>query len=216
MYSITHFPPVSNQEAAPRLSEQPTIHPSACLRDCVVGSWTDIGPNCWLAEATVGDYTYFAGDAQVIYAKVGKFCSIASHVRINPGNHPMDRVTQHHATYRRVSYGFSDTDDEAFFSWRRAHACHIGHDVWLGHGVTVMPGVSIGTGAAVGSGAVVTKPIGDYEIAVGVPARVIRKRFSDDVIAALLRIAWWDWDRSTLEARFDALRDVDTFIAAYG
>lgn len=110
----------------------------------------------------------------------------------------------------------SHTEEYVFFAWRRAHACHIGHDVWLGHGVTVMPGVSIGTGAVVGSGAVVTKPIGDYEIAVGVPARVTRKRFSDDVITALLRIAWWDWDRATLAARFDVLRDVDAFIAAYG
>jgi phosphonate metabolism protein (transferase hexapeptide repeat family) len=137
-------------------------------------------------------------------------------VRINPGNHPMDRVTQHHMTYRRVEYGFADTDDEAFFEWRRARKCVIGHDVWIGHAAIVMPGVSIGTGAVIGSGAVVTKDVPAYTIAVGVPARPIRKRFSDDVIEALQRIAWWNWDRATLEERFAELNDVNAFVAKYG
>ncbi|MFN8562280.1 MAG: hypothetical protein U0703_11820 [Anaerolineae bacterium] len=79
---------------------------------------------------------YAAGDVSIIYADVGKFCSIASHVRINPGNHPMERVTQHHMTYRRRQFGFGE-DDHAFFDWRRAHRCSIGHDVWLGHGAIV-------------------------------------------------------------------------------
>jgi hypothetical protein len=62
----------------------------------------------------------------------------------------------------------------------------------------------------------VTKDIEPYTIAVGVPAMPIRKRFSEAVIAALLRIAWWDWDRATLEARFDDLLDAEAFVAKYG
>ncbi len=201
---------------AKRLSELPTIHPTSRIVECHIGAWTDIGPNCSLAESTLGDYSYLAGDAQVIYSTIGKFCSIASHVRINPGNHPMGRVTQHHMTYRRAAYGFGETDDSAFFEWRRAHRCAIGHDVWLGHNAIVMPGVSIGTGAVIGSGAVVTKDIGPYEIAVGVPARVVKKRFADDVIAALLKSAWWDWSRAELEARFAELNDLERFIQRYG
>ena len=162
------------------------------------------------------DYSYAAGDASIIYAEVGKFCSIASHARINPGNHPMDRVTQHHMTYRRVEYGFDSTDDVEFFKWRRDHRCVIGHDVWLGHAVVVMPGVTIGTGAVVGSQAVVTKDVAPYQVVAGVPARPIRMRFSDDVIAKLLSIQWWNWDRCTLKERFNDLRDVPAFIAKYG
>jgi hypothetical protein len=63
---------------------------------------------------------------------------------------------------------------------------------------------------------VVTKDIAPYEIAVGVPAKPIRKRFSDEIIAALLRIAWWEWDRATLKSRFDDLLDMETFIVKYG
>jgi phosphonate metabolism protein (transferase hexapeptide repeat family) len=151
----------------------------------------------------------------IIYADVGKYCSIASHVRINPGNHPMWRVTQHHMTYRRRQYGFGE-DDHQFFQWRRDHRCTIGHDVWIGHGAIIMPGVTVGIGAVVGSGAVVTKDVEPYTIVVGVAAHPVRKRFSDDIIEKLMKIAWWDWDRATLEARFDDLLDIDTFVEKYG
>jgi acetyltransferase-like isoleucine patch superfamily enzyme len=74
--------------------------------DSQIGSWTEIGKNTKILESTVGDYTYDAGDVMIVYTDVGKFCSIASHTRINPGNHPKWRVTQHHFTYRRAQFGF--------------------------------------------------------------------------------------------------------------
>ncbi len=215
LHPIPLFPPNRIREPK-RLGEAPTIHETSLIIDSQIGSWTDIGSHCAIVESTFDDYSYVAGDAQIIYASIGKFCSIASHVRINPGNHPMDRVTQHHMTYRRVEYGFADTDDATFFDWRRAYRCVVGHDVWIGHAAIIMPGVSVGTGAVVGSNAVVTKDVAPYEIVVGVPAKPIRKRFPDDVIAALLRIAWWDWDRATLEARFGEFNNLETFIATYG
>lgn len=197
------------------LGELPYIHPSCLIHDSHIGSWTEIGENTFMSESTFDDYSYIAGDGQIIYATIGKFCSIASHVRINPGNHPMERVTQHHMTYRRKLFGFGE-DDAEFFAWRRSHQCVIGHDVWIGHNATIMPGVSIGTGAVIGAGAVVTKPVDPYTIAVGVPAKPIRKRFSEDVIDKLLHIAWWEWDRRLLVERFDDLLDMPRFIEKYG
>ena len=214
LQTLSQFPEFQSRPHK-TLGERPTIHTSTRIYASQIGSWTDIGPNCILAETVFDDYSYVAGDAQIIYSQIGKFCSIASHVRINPGNHPMDRVTQHHSTYRRIEYGFDTTDDQEFFEWRRSHACVIGHDVWIGHGAIVMPGVHIGTGAVIGSTAVVTKDVAPYSIVVGVPARPIKKRFSDEVIAALLKIAWWEWDRATLQARFHELRDVPAFVAKY-
>lgn len=197
-----------------QLGEAPYLHDNVFLHDSYVGSWTELGRGTTLSESTFGDYSYTAGDVSIIYTDVGKFCSIASHTRINPGNHPTWRVTQHHMTYRRKQYGLGE-DDTEFFNWRREHRCVIGHDVWLGHGALVMAGVKIGTGSVIGSGAVVTKDIDPYTVAVGVPARPIKKRFSDEIAEALLEIAWWDWDRSTLEARFNDLMDVEAFIANY-
>ncbi len=199
-----------------RLGEQPYIDETARVQESMVGAWTALGPNTSIVESTFGNYSYTAGDVQIIYSDVGKFCSIASHVRLNPGNHAMWRVTQHHATYRLKDYGFADHDDEAFFGWRRAHRVTLGHDVWLGHGVIVMPGVTIGTGAIAGSGAVVTKDVAPYTIVGGVPAKPIRRRFPEAVAESLMRIAWWDWPRETLVARWHEMNDLDAFLKKHG
>ncbi len=210
----TNSKPASGQGRM--LGEQPWVHETSRITQSELGPWTAIGPNCTISESTFGDYSYCAGDVSIIYSEVGKFCSIASHVRLNPGNHPMNRVTQHHMTYRRRQYGFGDTDDAAFFDWRRADKVTVGHDVWLGHGVLVMPGVSIGTGAVVGAGAVVTKDIEPYMVAVGVPAKPLRPRFPADVVEKLMAIAWWDWPREVLEERFEELNDLEAFLEKYG
>lgn len=215
MHYYERFPEKSIEEGGPPLGEIPTIHSSCQVRDSKIGSWTALGAGTSLIESSFGDYSYTAGNVQIIYSTIGKYCSIANSVRINPGNHPQWRVTQHHMTYRCVSYGLGKEDDHEFFQWRRAHHCNIGHDVWIGHGATIMPGVSIGTGAIVGSGAVVTKNIGPYEIAVGVPAKVIKKRFPQQIIDSLLASEWWNWDREVLEERFRDLYNVEQFIEKY-
>jgi hypothetical protein len=169
-----------------------------------------------IAESTVGDYTYLVDQCSVIYSRIGKFCSIASHVRINPGNHPMWRATQHHMTYRRASYGFGEVDDADFFQWRRDDRVVIGNDVWIGHAAIVLPGVTIGDGAVIAAGAVVTKDVDPYTIVGGVPAHFIRERLPRDLAEAMQRIAWWDWPREVLEQRFDDLAgDAAAFVEKY-
>lgn len=215
MYEYELVVPEGYSAAEKRLSEKPTIHKTSAVKNSSLGSWTDIGPRVQIAESTVGDYTYFAGDASAIYSEIGKYCSIASHVRINPGNHPKWRVTQHHCTYRKVQYGFDTVNDEDFFQWRREARVVIGHDVWLGHGAIVMPGIKIGTGAVVGSGAVVTKDIPPYGIAVGVPARVIKMRFDTDIVGKILKTEWWNWDREMMEERFKDFYEPSLFLEKY-
>ncbi len=210
------FPEAPANHEPKMLSDKPGIHPSCRIHKSEIGGWTELMADCRVLESTFGDYSYAAGDVWIVYSDVGKFCSIASHVRINPGNHPMERVTQHHCTYRRKQYGFDDKDDDAVFNWRRSKRCIIGHDVWMGHAAIVMPGVKIGTGAVIGSGAVVTKDVSPYAIAVGVPAKPIKKRFDDKTAERLQEIAWWDWDHDTLQERFHDLLDMSTFLEKYG
>ncbi len=216
MKVIERFPITPEPKPRLQLSEEPHIHETCHLHKVRIGSYTQLGANTSMNEVEFGDYSYTAGNVSIVYATVGKFTSIANSVRINPGNHPQWRVTQHHCTYRRVQYGFDTVEDEEFFQWRRDHHCTIGHDVWIGHGAIIMPGVKIGHGAIIGSSAVVTNDVPDYSIAVGVKAKVIKQRFSDKIAEALLNIAWWDWDRATLEARFEDLFDVESFIEKYG
>ena len=152
----------------------------------------------------------------MIYTVIGKFCSIAAHTRINPGNHPLERVAMHHFTYRASRYGIG-SDEETFFQWRADHAVSIGHDVWLGHGVVVLPGVSIGNGAAIGAGSIVTKDVEPYSIIVGNPGKPLRKRFSDEVISGLESLAWWDWSLEKLSDRLTDFRNLqpEQFIDKY-
>jgi phosphonate metabolism protein (transferase hexapeptide repeat family) len=193
----------------------PRVHPTAVLREATLGVWTSVGAGTSIVESTIGDYTYLVDQCQVIYSEIGRYCSIASHVRINPGNHPLWRVTSHHLTYRRAAYGLGE-DDAAFFDWRRRHPVRIGHDVWIGHGAIVLPGVSVGNGAAIGAGAVVTKDVPPYWVVAGVPARPIRPRFPPEVAAQIERSAWWEWSREELEERLDDLCDLDRFLARFG
>jgi phosphonate metabolism protein (transferase hexapeptide repeat family) len=193
--------------AGKALGPEPCIHPSASVRDSTLGAYTEVGARTTLAEVEMGDYSYVVHDAQVIYATIGRFCSIASHTRVNPGNHPLERVALNHFTYRASAYGLGP-DEAGFFDWRRSHRVVLGHDVWLGHGVIVLPGVTIGTGAAIGAGAVVTKDVPPFAVAVGNPARVIRFRFPEAVRDSLLRVAWWDWPRDKLAAALDDIRNL--------
>jgi phosphonate metabolism protein (transferase hexapeptide repeat family) len=203
--------------AGKKLGLQPVIDPTANVRDAVLGRYTEIGARTVFAESTLGDYSYVVNDSNIIYTTIGKFCSIAAHTRINPGNHPMQRASQAHFTYRASAY-FEDAEDEAaFFDWRRSTPVTIGHDVWIGHGAIVLAGRSIGTGAVVAGGAVVTKDVPDYTIVAGNPARVIRRRFPEEIGERLKALAWWDWEHAALRTALDDFRalSVEAFLEAY-
>ncbi len=197
-------------------SSEPLVSPTSQIMNTYAGDWTFIGPRNKIVEAKIGDYTYTMDDVTINYAEIGKCCSIASHVCINPVNHPMERVTQHHMTYRRIDYGFAKTDDEEIFNWRRQNRVTIGHDVWIGHGAIIMKGVKVGTGAVIASGAVVTKDVEPYTIVGGVPAKTIKERFNREIAEKLLQIAWWNWPRETMEERFFELNDLESFLEKYG
>jgi phosphonate metabolism protein (transferase hexapeptide repeat family) len=191
-----------------RLSEAPTIDPTARLHATTLGKWTEVGARCVLHEVTLGDYTYVVHDSDLAYTTTGRFCSIAAATRINPGNHPLERAALHHFTYRSAMFDMGP-DDDAFFEWRRNSPVTLGHDVWIGHGAIVLPGVRVGTGAAIGAGAVVTKDVPDFAIMVGVPARILRFRFPEEVRKALLAIAWWDFPHARLREVLADLRVLD-------
>jgi phosphonate metabolism protein (transferase hexapeptide repeat family) len=191
------------------VSETPEIDPSALVRGSDFGAYTFIGARSIVTGSEIHDYAYAMGDNQIAHATVGKFCNIATAVRINPSNHPWWRATLHHFTYRSRSHGFELEDDESFFRWRAEDRVVIEPDVWIGHGAIIMPGVRIGCGAVVGSGAVVTRDVSPYSIVVGVPATVLRPRVDAATAEKLQRIAWWDWSRERLEAALPDFRHLD-------
>jgi len=99
---------VMSPEAAvlkrPALSEKPAVHPTAHIRSCCLGPWTAVGARTTVAESSMGAYSYVVNDSNIVWSDIGKFCSIAAHTRLNPGNHPLERVALHHFTYRSKGY----------------------------------------------------------------------------------------------------------------
>ncbi len=200
-----------------KLTEEPTIHPTAVVSQSVLGRYTEIGDRCRLDEVEFGDYSYIERDGSIWCATVGKFANFAASVRINATNHPTWRATLHHFTYRASNY-WPDADmEQDFFAWRRKNRVFIGHDVWIGHGATVLPGVTVGNGAVIGAGAVVSKDVAPYTIVGGVPARLIRERFGADIVARFEKLAWWDWDHAKLRDALDDFRmlDADAFLVRH-
>ena len=182
------------QYATPLLSE---TRVESSLRRFDIGQWTYGVPDC--RYQSYGNATL----------KIGKFCSIAPDVRIFlAGEHQTDCVT---------SYPFS----HMFLSGKvlpqkngSKGSVVIGNDVWIGDGVLILSGVTIGDGAVIAARAIVSHDVAPYSIVGGVPAKLIRMRFTPEVIAELLRISWWDWPVEKINQEISVLgsSDVTAFI----
>lgn len=172
---------------------------------------------------TVGDYTMyndFTGDPtlfeknNVLYQYpvnhdrllIGKFCSIACGARFlfNSANHTMRSLSTYPFPLFFEEWGLDPGGVTA--SWDNKGDIVIGNDVWIGYEAVILAGVTIGDGAVIGTRAVVTKDVPPYTIVGGVPARPIKKRFSDKTIADLLEIRWWDWHRERIAWNLAAIQ----------
>ena len=168
----------------------------------------------------IGEHTYGAPGAPIVieaeYAtlKIGKYCSIAREVLMILGNHRWDTVTTYPFKALKTFWpeATEATDDHA----TRGNIV-IGHDVWIGARANIMSGVTIGTGAVIATASVVTKDVPPYAIVGGNPARVIKYRFSKEVIKRLLAVAWWDWPEDIIRERMPLLMsdDIEGFLQAF-
>jgi virginiamycin A acetyltransferase len=125
---------------------------------------------------------------------IGRYCSIAEGVRVINGNHPIG-LKSTHALFHNPKLGLCDD-----MIGDPLHPTEIGNDVWIGANAVILPEVNrIGNGAVIGAGAVVNKDVPDYGVVLGNPARLVKYRFSEATIAALLEEKWWDRDLDDLE-----------------
>lgn len=123
---------------------------------------------------------------------IGNYCSIAQNIYVYTENHPLDRFSTHPFLYHKAM----GAEEEIPLS----HPLSIGNDVWIGQNVIILPGCHhIGDGAVIGAGSVVTHDIEPFTINVGNPARAIRKRFSDEIIAKLMQTQWWNMELDELK-----------------
>ena len=179
-----------------KIPDPDTVHPIAGYNREIYVKPTVENPNI-----IVGDFTYIAdsdfeshvthhyawnGDKLII----GKFCQIAAGVEfvMNGANHQMNAVT----TFPFYTLEGWNMEPPAKADLPLKGDTVIGNDVWIGQNAVILPGVHIGDGAIIGASSVVGSNVAPYTIVAGNPARVLRKRFDDELAALLLRFRWWD------------------------
>lgn len=149
----------------------------------MIGSFSKITYSKMGAMSYIGDYTV------VINSIIGKFTSISWGVTIGPEEHDFNRVTNHSFLYSTKSFQLVKEKMYSPF----VKECVIGNDVWIGCNSTILRGVTIGDGAVIGANSLVNKDVPPYAVVVGSPAKIIKYRFSKEIIQALLKIKWWDY-----------------------
>lgn len=175
----------------------------------------------------VGKYSYGPLCCNHEYIdKIGSFCSFAFGTDVVP-NHQLNYVTTHpmlyHVSHLPYDAKYDDYKNEKWYfpgvspkPEKKAHRITIGNDVWLGRNVIITNYSNIGNGVIAAAGAVITKDVPDYAVVAGVPAKIIRYRYTKDQIKALNEIAWWDWDDVTIRERYDDFYlPIDDFIYKY-
>lgn len=170
-------------------------------------------------ECELGEYSYVQQSSFLLRTSVGKFCSIADHVRTGFGNHPTQMISTwpgfYYDTTPELKYTFHN-DAPVIDVFRTVGGgkflVEIGNDVWIGSHVLIMDGVKIGDGAVIAAGAVVTKDVEPYAIYGGVPAKFIKYRFPQDKIDFLLKLKWWDRDIKWIKKNFQQFKNTDEFI----
>lgn len=175
------------------------------------GGYNRIGFGSWVSSSEIGRYTYVGSNSNLSNAIIGSFCSIASNVSIETATHPtsgyistspvfFSLLKQCGATFAEKQYF---NEHKTIEGW----SCIIGNDVWICDNVKIVGGVRIGDGAIVAMGAVVTKDVPPYAIVGGVPAKVIRYRFSEEEIGKLLAQKWWNKPDKWLKQHVEDFND---------
>jgi acetyltransferase-like isoleucine patch superfamily enzyme len=140
---------------------------------------------------TAGAFSYIANGCFLYHVDIGRYCSIGDNVHIL-SQHPTDTLSTSPVFYQALF-------DEPFIakqmtSYERLVQTKIGNDVWIGSGVKIKTGVTIGDGAVIGAGSVVTKNVAPFSIVGGTPAKLIKMRFSSEIIERIQALEWWNYN----------------------
>lgn len=185
----------------PRMGDKETVYvkPTITNPNIIVGDYTmynDFVNDPTKFEKNNVIYHYPINNDKLI---IGKYCSIACGAKFmfTSGNHNMTSLSTYPFPIFYEEWGLSAADITD--AWDNHGDIVIGNDVWIGYEAIIMQGVHIGDGAIIGTRALVTKDIPPYTIVGGIPAKEIKKRFSDDIIDKLLEIQWWNWTDEAIQ-----------------
>lgn len=178
-----------------------------------------IGDGTLVGSSELGTGTYIASKSRILKCKIGKYCSIGSFVQTYVGRHPANTFVSTHPSFfsPKSPSGFSFVkeaifEEHLFVDEEKRYVVNIGNDVWIGNNVTILDGIQIGDGSIVAAGSMVTKDVAPYTIVGGIPAKPIKKRFTDEQINELLELKWWDWNPEKIQHQIDLFKNIDSFL----
>lgn len=169
-------------------------------------------------DSSIGRYSYIGHSTDVECADIGMFCSIADNCRIGMGGHKLNMLSTSPIFTEAINGTQTKWVDKDVNAAEEKRAV-LGNDVWVGSHVLINGGVTVGHGAVIGAGAVVVKDVPPFAIVGGVPAKIIRYRFSPEVIEKLLELKWWDMSDEVLKVHINLFQtdnisadDINRFI----
>ena len=172
-----------------------------------------------LTSSYIGFGSYIANNSIIRGAKIGRFCSIGDNVRTGLGLHPTSVFVSTHPAFFSLNKqaGFTFAKEQKFAEHKyideeRKYYVEIGNDVWIGNNVMIQDGNTIGDGAIIAAGAIVTKDVEPFSIVGGVPAKIIKKRFTEEQIKKLLAIKWWIWSFEKIKKNHSMFGHIDKFL----
>ena len=178
-----------------------------------VGSFTRIN------SSSIGRCSYIGSNSSLDNSRIGRYSCIASNVKVLTATHPVDYVSIHPVFFStKKQCGMSYTGEQLYLEELsiEGNSIIIGNDVWIGQEVILMGGIIIGDGVVIAAGSVVTKNVPAYAIVGGVPAKVIKYRFSENTIQQLEEIKWWNKPEIWISKNANLFSDIEMFLSTIG
>lgn len=180
--------------------------------NCQFEGKNKISTEAHVVSVDMGFASYIGKASTLSHAKIGRFCSIGENVKLIRARHPVDGFASTHPAFYSTATLASFVEKNKFKEYEQNHqgvSLVVGNDVWIGNNALLKAGIHIGDGAVIAMGAVVTNDVPDYAIVGGVPARIIRYRFSEEQRSKLIGIKWWNKDIKWIKENADLFENVD-------
>ena len=181
------------------------------------GFFCKIGNDAAIYNSKIGSYTYLGPKVDLSDSKIGSFCSIGANVQILSSCHPSSEFVSTSPVFYSTNKqcGTSFVKDTTFDEHRfiEGYSAIIGNDVWIGRNAMIMGGITVGDGAIIAAGAIVTKDVPPYAVVAGMPARIIKYRFSAEQIHFLLNDRWWTKSIPWLRSNVSIMASIKDYIA---